>query len=190
MAEACDEELLAGGPLLRYALRRGLPILVGEAPSRTGDRDPTRALTGKSGRRLADLAGLRWPAEYLRRFGRVNLLLDWPGQDGDGSLFDGVAAAPRARALGEVAQAWRSPLVLLGRRVAACFGRGDAPWFRPSDAATVHDGPTWRTFQLRSWVVPHPSGASRWWNSPDCQALAAAFLTRLARAARDGAPLE
>ena len=133
------------------------PLIVGEAPSmRT-----SRPFAGRSGERLAELAGTS--LESIRdRFRLVNLLGHWPGPDasGKGSAFPMEQARPAAATL-------RLPggSLLCGRRVAAAFGLANAPYFAWRDV----DG-------RRVAVIPHPSGVSRWWNDPANVDAARSFL--------------
>lgn len=131
-------------------------LVVGEAPSRTS----TAPLDGPSGRRLAALAGV--PFEELpARFELTNLLDRWPGRgSGPGAAFPRAEA--RAAAASMEIEGRR--VVLLGKRVASAFGVvGDLLDVVEHRGAEV-------------LVLPHPSGASRWWNSPDGRARAEAAL--------------
>ena len=189
---------------LHYALEhvaRGDPLLVGEAPSAHGD--PTKPLTGNVGRRLAHAAGLGFPAPFLRCFGRVNLLQEFPGYadgKGGGATFPPDEARAAARTLvfelmrdAEV-RARRPPrphLILLGRRVAAAFDCdkfGEAWFIRQAVQLTVLGSleESLGGSQFDATVVPHPSQLSRWWNDPANLARAQAFFLSLrAGPARD-----
>lgn len=159
---------------LRSHVDLGHPVLVGEAPGPTGD--PSKPLTGRVGRRLAELAGVAFPAAFIRRFGRVNLLDSWPGADaGGGSLFDAEGGARAAEALLRVVTR-STRLVLLGRRVAAAFALpDDMEWFRWSRLAAA-PAPL-------VVVAPHPSASSRWWNEPANVEAARLFFEALAATA-------
>ena len=125
-------------------------LLVGEAPSRAPTRDGP--LSGRCGRRLADLAGLPYDA-YLEAVERRNLLARNPGRSGPkGDAFPMREARARAWAFSRVYAGRRA--ILLGRRVAAAFGRPNAPYLRWISLAPFS----------AAMVFPHPSGVSRWWN--------------------------
>lgn len=167
-------------PSFRRALRLGLPILVGEAPSPGADPDPLLALTGRSGRRLAALAGLAYPIDYCRSFGRINLLQNpmpaAPG--GRGSVFDHARARLAADRLVDIV-GQRSFLVLLGRRVARAFDVSDACWFEWNLAMWGAESGVARAAHLA--VVPHPSGTSSFWNDPTNRLRAGRFFLNLVR---------
>lgn len=141
------------------------PLLVGEAPCRKGGEP----FTGRAGKVLEDLAG--FPPR--REFDCVNLLQQWPGQDGQGSAFPAHDAQVAAAAMLAVLPQGRV-VVLAGKRVAGAFGIR-APEF-------LH----W--YLVRGKVVgvmPHPSGINRWLNDPANRSAAGAFL----RSARTLNPL-
>jgi len=181
---AWDEDFL-----LKAAIARHFPILVGEAPSRRGD--PRKPLLDRAGRFLAEIAGIEFPTAYLRAFGRCNLLQRWPGRDGVGSAFDAeagrIAAAMMTRTL--VGSDFDGVLVLLGRRVADSFGVPVAqPWAAPvlltsgpgdlGSLATAHT--------IASVSIPRPSGLSREWNDPALRELAGRMI-RCVRRRQEGA---
>jgi uracil-DNA glycosylase len=128
-------------------------LVVGEAPNSTSADDPLGST------RYLDLT----------RFDRVNLLQEWPGRDGKGSLLPGERAKEAAAAL-RLAYPQR-PLVLMGARVAYAFGyeRRHFEWLR---WFTAWDG-------RRIAVCPHPSGIVRWWNDPDNARAAQDFFDEL-----------
>ncbi len=131
-------------------------VLLGEAPSRSSD--PLRPFSGRSGARLAALAGF----PLADRFELRNLLDAWPGAGGKGSRWDARSAHVRAA---------ETPLdgrrvIFVGRRVATAYGHGNDPWM------TWHDDG--RGFVCA--VIPHPSGIVRFWNDPASAAAVGAFL--------------
>jgi uracil-DNA glycosylase len=137
-------------------------LLVGEAPGKRG-LPGEAALSGRAGRRLAGLMGLPFE-EYLKGTERWNVLPSWPGKAaGHGAAWPRAAARKAAE---RFARGYRDHagfrekvpmIILLGRRVADAFGHGsEAPWFAS----------TWNLMlQQTVHFSPHPSGASRWWNS-------------------------
>lgn len=145
-------------------------LLVGEAPSATSD--PRRPLEGRTGAKLAALAGMSMEA-FGRRFALANLLHAYPGPgaSGKGSAFpdeEARVAASQLRALLSVEPAPRR-IVLLGKRVARAFGERAEPLcaWRPARFGG-------RDVELA--VVPHPSGVNKWYNSPENVALVERFL--------------
>jgi uracil-DNA glycosylase len=129
-------------------------IVIGEAPPRTAPANH-EALSGASGRRLADLAGLSWAAWLA--LDRRNLLPRY---------YEPWDRALAATAALEVISEHPDALLLLGRRVAAAFGITSPPLTRLRDEV-------WGTDVL---LVPHPSGRCRWWNDPDNAAAARGAL--------------
>ncbi len=146
------------------------PLLIGQAPCRTGD--PSKPLTGAAGRRIAALMGLT-SFGYLRRFDRVNVFDRFPGRKGKGDEFPLDAARFRAFAISS------SYTIDGARPFVLFFGRktGQAFYFREPYLV-------WGTSALfgtstRCAVVPHPSGINRWWNDPANVRRARRFLRTL-----------
>lgn len=97
----------------------------------------------------------------------MNLLPEWPGSSGKGSLFPLVEAAEAAASLERSPELARSSVVLLcGKRVAAAFGEERRGYFEPF----ARCGRVWA-------VVPHPSGVNMWWNEPENREEWRRFLT-------------
>jgi uracil-DNA glycosylase len=137
-------------------------LLVGEAPSPDG----ASSFEGRSGRRLADLAGLTH-AEFCERFERTNLLDAFPGRSGKGSSFP-VAEARAAAA--------RLEPLLKGRRTVFVSFRLASLFDLPADPFR------WlAAFGGFAAVSPHPSGVNRWWNEPGNAEDARAFFSSLAK---------
>lgn len=183
------------GPITAYGTvgcfdERWATLLLGEAPNRWMQENgrPELALWRED---LADLCGVDIK-EFLRLFARANLLPTWPGhsetlgtgaREGGGgrtrgSRFPFDLAMPRARALIEtLVDRKASPflrVILFGRRVARSFG------IPPTQ-------PFFELVRLRAFpfvVVPHPSGASHWWNDPANVRTARAWWTRAAKEQR------
>lgn len=114
------------------------------------------ALTGKVGRKLADLAGLSYH-DYLQAFDRRNLLNYYPGpaKVGEGDSF--LVAEAKTAAVRMRPQLAGRVVILLGASVAEAFGYGKVPlteWTRCY---------AWGAEFLMA-KVPHPSGVNRWWN--------------------------
>jgi hypothetical protein len=168
----------------RHMVHAGATVLVGQAPNGSTD-GPSRPLTGTSGRRIAELAGLGYPHEYVRRFGRINLIETFPGYrengngDGEGDAFPIVEARAGARRIVEevVRGGGGNELVLLGRGVTRAFRWEPSSWFEETELAVlakVDGSPT--THSLRLSVAPHPSGLNRYWNEEENRRLASEFF--------------
>lgn len=169
---------------------RWCTLLLGEAPNRW------MAETGHYYHALwrEDLAELCFGdapdrmLRFLNTFARANLLDFWPGYDDGkrgtrepgtgggpkrGSKFPTALARPRAEAL---LKALLAPplrvrhLVVVGRRTANAFGdvlKGIAFF-----DCVYASPPGNEVDSLRISVVPHPSGASAWWNDTENRASA------------------
>lgn len=134
--------------------------LVGEAPSAEADC-AFDALSG-SGKKVREVLGdLSWLA-------MSNLLRSPQPRGKKGSKFDAEGAraeADRRKTEGELPRI----LLLAGKRVAAAFGvPKTVEFFKPCMVR-----------RSICFVVPHPSGVSRWWNSPDNRSLARSFFEML-----------
>lgn len=134
------------------------PLIVGQAPGANADH-----VLGVSGARLARLCGLTLE-EYADTFARVNLLQDFPGKDGrpgTGDRWDPGGA--RTAWWNLVPELDGRRVIMLGRRVAGSLAGADAaPWWVWLPYEAIGRQTVLFTFA----VVPHPSGISRWWQSP------------------------
>lgn len=127
-------------------------------------------MAGRCGARLASLAGISLD-EFLARTERVNLLDRYPGKSGKGDAFpmdEARRAAARLmfRLMDGGIYAPVQPVVLLGGNVAGAFhvNRDLFIWGQCYSHPLVA-------------VAPHPSGISRWWNSPENIKTAKTFWT-------------
>lgn len=142
-------------------------FLIGQAPSRTSD--PSRPLSGLSGARLAELAGV----ERLDDVFEVrNVLRRFPGRSGGSDSFP----LAEARSAGEFirAEIRGRRAILLGRKVALALGfPGLVPlvWFEDSDFVRGEDA-------TEVAYLPHPSGLNRFWNDPTRTEAARRFLRK------------
>lgn len=130
-------------------------IFVGEAPTAHATRGP---LSGRSGARLARLAGLTLD-EWLDRTTRFNLFDEapdeWNRDDAERCAQAILAVHPD------------DLVVALGRRVSRAFGAPrKAEWLEP-----VEIGDDRRVIPL-----PHPSGRSLYYNDPERRERVGAFL--------------
>ena len=152
--------------------RLGRTLIVAQAPS--SKSDPAEPLSGQSGRRLADLAGLTFEA-FLERFERVNLLPVYPGRQGKGDAFPMAEAREHAHQILVSHFRGGRRVVLLGRNVAAAF----------MGSMLADDFPqlTWVGSAINHGFVvarcPHPSGVCRWWNEPKNVEAARAFWRKI-----------
>lgn len=149
-------------------------VLVGEAPSRTGDRYHHFPLSGRPARVLCTLAGIasqeegstygRWTWALYDHFVCVNVFNRY-AQATPWSAGHARACADEIRR-SEDAQGSRV-VVCLGRRVAAAFGIDDQGFYHwvPVEG----DG-------IRFVALPHPSGLNRLLNDPDHRAKAGDVL--------------
>lgn len=114
------------------------------------------ALSGASGRRLAQLAGLSFLV-YALHAERLNVF-EFPEEWGDVDKTNARVAEIVWRMQGR-------RTILLGAKVAKAFSVEDVPFF------------TWTTAMGTTFArCPHPSGRNFWWNEPANVAKAAAFL--------------
>ena len=158
-------------------------IVVGEAPNRAmaeagAENDDARVCVIPRIVESTYEGCARW---YRQTFVRVNLLTKWPGRDPNsekGDNYDYEAAKVRAsRLLGCFADLVDPYyMILLGRRVQRSIF--SSPWDLPEKM--LDDPPLFfeeDEFQPNLYVVtvPHPSGASDWWNSSENAAKAQSF---------------
>jgi uracil-DNA glycosylase len=162
-------------------VRRLLPILVGEAPSR--DTEGLPPFSGRSGACLEELLG----RPLRERFVVVNVLGRWPGRQGSekGSAFPRLEAARGALRLAEEYAASSRRWVFCGWRVRDAFAAAlGVHWtsqrYLRWEWLRDHDG----MFGVETYaVLPHPSGVNLWWNDPANVERARRFLREAARCA-------
>ena len=138
------------------------PLILGEAPSKSGDQYFMFPLSGAVGQRLCTLAGLTpdargtqygryyWPLR--KRFDLRNLLERYPGPAGRGAAFP----------LRTATEAWGALAPQLSGRVVVLLGR------RLAGLAGVEDFFVWRNVGgVRLMVIPHPSALNSYYNSTE-----------------------
>lgn len=164
-----------------------LPIIVGEAPSKSGDKYHDFPLSGAVGEKLCTMAGLT-PDERGSRYGRyywalreafdcTNLIERYPGAQGSGAAFPMDVARTRCLELRPMLEG--SVVVLLGARLNQAFGWA---WCGRKRLAERHF--EWVTVESEFAgldtmfvVIPHPSGLNRLYNAEETKASAGAALT-------------
>lgn len=142
------------------------PVLLGQAPSGTGD--PHRPFRGRSGTALARAVGATLD-ELLSMVEAVNLLTEHPGRrpGGKGVLFPAEEARRAARRL----------LPRLRGRLVLAAGRGAAQALgAPAGMGWFEEAAVGGCLVV---LVPHPSGVNLWWNEPANRRLAARCLRAL-----------
>lgn len=153
------------------------PLILGEAPSRSGDRYWQFPLSGAVGQRLCEWAGLE-PEAGGTRYGRYywplneafelrNLLERYPGALGRGAALPVELARPAWDELLPSLAGRR--VVLLGSRLRAL--RGGQTYYDWVSIPRYADGKP-----LIMAAIPHPSGLNRVYNKPGQVELATATL--------------
>jgi uracil-DNA glycosylase len=150
------------------------PIILGEAPSKSGDRYHAFPCSGAVAESLCKMAGIaplagesrygQWTWALYDHFECENLIERWPGPQGRGSAFPLDVARPLAveilpRLEGRV-------VVLLGSRLKSLFTivTENYVWH---ERAVVYDGHgVVRQASCMVVAIPHPSGLNRALNDP------------------------
>jgi hypothetical protein len=169
---------------LMIASLAGLPapfLLVGEAPNELTRHLPEYWCTFQ---RMATVLG---PQKFYGIFHRTNLMLEPQPKIGANAQFkvDWMVRA-RAESLAEHCRASGMQLVLAGKRVASAFNprlagtieepsASKLPWFEPLDVPCAGG-----VKPIKARIIPHPSGANRWWNEEDNRRRGEEFLRSLA----------
>lgn len=159
-------------------------ILLGEAPSKSGDWAWMCPLSGDIGVRLTTWAGIKPlpPSPGLSRYGRHyyalldhfdcrNLIERYPGAQGRGAAFPMGLARPAAVAMLPKIAGRR--VIMLGSRVPSAFGCSVRlfEWVRTSVSVGAADAgyPSEMRGQRYAWeyaVIPHPSRLNHSYNDP------------------------
>lgn len=145
-------------------------LLIGQAPGPKTDPDmPLYPYSRSStGGRLVELMGIS-THRYLEEFDRVNLLRKFPGRHKNEDKFPTCQARVAADAMSHFL-AGRT-VVFVGRNVSDSFG------YLPVDAP-FHQWSFDRKYRFHFAVIPHPSGRSRWYNSPQNREISHDFWRR------------
>lgn len=148
-----------------------LPLIVGQAPSRSGDGTP---FSGPSGKRLCQLAGVETLDELQQHFRLDNLITEQMAKhhSGKGDIWDARVAAIRAKEILRDARP-DDVLILCGKNVWKAFGG----WWAAAyfNSSTFYNG---AGLPLKGYLFPHPSGVSHYWNNELNVARAGRFLKR------------
>lgn len=173
------------------------PLILGEAPSRSGDKYFMCPLSGAVGERLARWAGLepqpggtrygQWYWSLVEAFECRNLLERYPGPQGKGAALPMGPA--RAAAAELEAELDGRRVVLLGSRLPAALSLPwPAPMFEwytsprriPTNTLPMEDGEHVLRLgtEFEYAVIPHPSGLNRTYNDPLNVRAASAVLRR------------
>lgn len=150
----------------------GLPLILGEAPSKSGDRFHDFPLSGAPAKRICDLMGWEVPVEEAHywtltsHFETLNVVERFA----DATPWDKGLAQRRVETyFMQRAAAGQRPKVIV------CLGRNAA------SALSVPHRRKWGEWEDRALysvvVAPHTSGRSRLWNHPDTERLMKAILT-------------
>jgi len=159
-------------------------LLVGEAPNAATERIPRLWLRPDSSgvrhtaNRLLEFSGLT-QREFLEAFDRTNVLEFWPGRTRRARAGDRWVADVARRRVEQRRAEWQGrALVLLGRRVAGAFQLPDSlPWFS-AVRLDLGEGDLGGTTAV---VVPHTSGANRWFNNVENVAAFRTYFQRMIR---------
>jgi hypothetical protein len=155
------------------------PLILGEAPSRTGDKFHAFPMSGLISQRFCEWTGIE-PLATGTKYGRYYWALKehfdlvWPG----GTGWDTVAAFEAMTALRSELDG--RVLVLLGTRLTATFQLRDHPrhefktygWLETDEDGEEHS----RSVTI-TWIY-HPSSRTRQYNDPEEQALAGETLRK------------
>jgi uracil-DNA glycosylase len=167
---------------MREMRRRGkppMPVLMGEAPSKSGDRYHMFPLSGRVAETLCAMAGIppmagesrygQWTWALYDRFECMNLIERWPGAQGSGSAFPMEAA--RAALVERLPEIEGRVVVLLGARLPKLLMPKDTTetfyrWEVATSEARASDGEVVYVAKPTTMcAIPHPSGLNRMYNA-------------------------
>ena len=156
------------------------PLLIGEAPSKTGDRFAEFPLSGNPARVLCNIAEFppdaeggpgKWTWALYERFECHNLIRRYK----DAEPWQPALAQERAEEILERQDVPERPvIVFLGRKVGTAFGLHDMFF----EWRELEDGPV-------SIMLPHPSGRNRLLNDPGVRAWMGGNLRKAIRLAEE-----
>lgn len=172
----------------RTSDERQKALVLGEAPSKSGDRYHMFPLSGRVAETLCRMSGVppeaegsrygRWTWALYDHYECDNLFERYQGAQSNGAAFPMAAAKELAKA--KSSELWGRVVVMLGVRLPRAFGVEDASFF---EWRTELDAGEERALQ---WVmIPHPSGLNRILNDPTARERCGSVLREArARAAR------
>lgn len=147
-----------------------LPLLVGEQPSRSGDRYHHFPLSGAVAQTMCQMAGIppqeggsrygMWTWALYERFDCANVI----------ARHKPWNASEAAAAIAGLIEPSREVVVLLGRKAQRAYVDAQAPGDSVLDGARWYEwrvDPASPTGRREVVVIPHPSGLNRTYNSPD-----------------------
>lgn len=163
------------------------PLLVGESPSRTGDRYYSFPLSGAVAQTLCRFAGIppesegsrygRWTWALYDHFDCVNVAKRYP-VGGWTSEVAAMAAERLRHTLAEASEPYEV-VVLLGRRAQQAYVDMQAPAQTPVDGLDFYrwvKDPDSDTGRLHVVVLPHPSALNRTYNDTSARQRAGRYL--------------
>lgn len=138
-------------------MERRKPIIVGQAPARSGDGTP---FSGPSGKRLCELAGVENLDELKKYFVLDNLINETMAKSytGKGDVWDPRVGAIRAAEM-KLSAKPHDVFILCGRNVWRAFNGWHAASYFYTDTFYNEDG-----LPFTAHHFPHPSGINRFWN--------------------------
>lgn len=136
-------------------------VIVGQGPGRTGeDKKPFEGRG--SGTRTAELMGVDDLENIVHIVHMRNVLDKFYGKSGKGDCFP----LEKARKAAKKMRFREKTIIMAGRQTALAFGI-KADYFEPV-----------RFRGKTAYVMPHPSGINRWWNSSNNYAKARRFMRK------------
>jgi len=166
------------------------PLLLGEAPSKSGDRYWMFPLSGAVAETLCRVAEIppqpggtrygQWTWALYDHFECENLIERWPGRQGRGSAFPIEVARPLAVAL--LSRIEGRVVVVLGSRLASLFTLATKSWHEK--AVVVDDHGVVHHARCEIAAIPHPSGLNRVLNDPAERERSGAVLREAMQRAR------
>lgn len=145
-------------------------LFIGQAQSQDSKDKPP--FTGECGKFLAEVLLGTTQEQMLQDHDFMNILNYWPGKGINGDKFPMREAKDRVPYILESLR--DRVVVMLGHKVAAAFGAKDfhyLQWYEIRNPKDVQD-----LIVPRMVVVPRPSDANRYWNSPTNRLVVAKFL--------------